>query len=57
VPNSESANASQTLGDRGEQQDRYIAFEPKQLKSRKELALFAIFDGQYVSTSLKHDRV
>ncbi|KAH8731844.1 phosphatase 2C-like domain-containing protein [Phaeosphaeriaceae sp. PMI808] len=45
---------SMTLGDRGEQQDRYIAFEPRQLKSRKELALFAIFDGHGGTEAVHH---
>ncbi|KAF2023675.1 phosphatase 2C family protein [Setomelanomma holmii] len=42
------------LGDRGEQQDRYITFEPRSLKSRKELALFAIFDGHGSSEAVAH---
>jgi hypothetical protein len=46
-----NSGLDEALGDRDQQQDRYITFEPRSLKSRKELALFAIFDGQYVTTS------
>ncbi|KAF2826958.1 protein serine/threonine phosphatase 2C [Ophiobolus disseminans] len=45
---------STTLGDRGEQQDRYITVEPRQMKSRKELALFAIFDGHGGTEAVAH---
>lgn len=45
---------STSLGDRGEQQDRYICFEPRSLKSRKDLALFAIFDGHGGTEAVKY---
>ncbi|KAL5117448.1 hypothetical protein ACEQ8H_004613 [Pleosporales sp. CAS-2024a] len=45
---------SMILGDRDQQQDRYVAFEPRSLKSRKELALFAIFDGHGGTEAVSH---
>jgi hypothetical protein len=36
----------QILGARQDQEDRYITLSPGSLKSRKELALFAVYDGQ-----------
>ena len=38
----------QILGSREDQEDRYSVLNPGQLKSRKEVALFAVYDGQYV---------
>jgi protein phosphatase 2C family protein 2/3 len=36
----------QILGARQDQEDRYITLTPGSLKSRKDLALFAVYDGQ-----------
>jgi serine/threonine protein phosphatase PrpC len=40
--------ALQIIGDRPHQEDRYLTLSPGALKSRKEVAVFAVFDGQYV---------
>lgn len=42
------ANRSlQIQGERPNQEDRYTALPPGSLKSNKDLALYAVFDGQY----------
>lgn len=38
----------QVQGERPYQEDRFIALQPGGLKSNKDIALFAVFDGQYV---------
>lgn len=37
----------QIQGERPNQEDRYIALAPGSLNSNKNIALFAVFDGQY----------
>lgn len=50
----EFANWSlQIKGDRPHQEDRFIELQPGSLKSNKDLALFAVFDGQYVPQSFE----
>jgi hypothetical protein len=50
VPNSDRdsslTTSPQILGAREDQEDRYITLTPGSIKSRKELALFAVYDGQ-----------
>ncbi|KAA8618249.1 Protein phosphatase 2C family protein [Pyrenophora tritici-repentis] len=37
---------STILGARQDQEDRYITLPPGSLKSRKEIAIYAVYDGQ-----------
>ena len=39
-------SSPQILGARQDQEDRYITLTPGSIKSRKDLALFAVYDGQ-----------
>ncbi|CBY00283.1 hypothetical protein LEMA_P014130.1 [Plenodomus lingam JN3] len=48
------SGVSRILGSREDQEDRYIALHPGSLKSRKELALFAVYDGHGGSEAVNH---
>lgn len=48
------SGVSRILGSREDQEDRYIALAPGSLKSRKELALFAVYDGHGGSETVNH---
>ena len=41
----------QMQGDRPHQEDRFLELHPGSLSSNKDIALFAVFDGQYALLS------
>ncbi|KAL6706214.1 hypothetical protein ACN47E_005949 [Coniothyrium glycines] len=45
---------SRVEGSRGSQEDRYIIVNPGQIKSRKELALYAVLDGHGGTETVNH---
>jgi len=45
---------SRILGSRVDQEDRYITLTPGSLKSRKDLALFAVYDGHGGAETVNH---
>ncbi|KAI8933443.1 hypothetical protein NX059_010057 [Plenodomus lindquistii] len=48
------SGVSRILGSREDQEDRFIALTPGLIKSRKELALFAVCDGHGGSETVNH---
>lgn len=46
--------SSRILGSREDQEDRYLLLNPGSIKSRKELALYAVFDGHGGSETVNH---
>jgi len=47
-------SSSQILGSRKDQEDRYLALTPGSIKSRKDLALFAVCDGHGGAATVNH---